>query len=188
MTKPKNRFYAWALFDGRQGIVESWNECLALIKNQPNAKYKMFTARHQAQAWLDAGASYETKNFYGADGVYFDSGTGGIGRVRIRVTDKNGVDLISNVEVSPIATNNYGELLACKYALEYALSSGIKNIFGDSELVIKYWSRGRIKLDEPLTVSLAHEVKILREEFENLGGKIERIPGALNPADIGFHR
>jgi ribonuclease HI len=148
----------------------------------------MFTSRDQAQAWLDAGATYEKKGFHDVDGVYFDSGTGGIGRVRIRVTDKNGTDLIENVEVSPDATNNYGELLACKYALEHALKSGIKNVFGDSELVIKHWSRGRIKINEPQTVSLSQEVKALREEFESLGGKIERISGDVNPADIGFHR
>ena len=87
-------------------------------------------------------------------------------------------------------TNNFGELLACKYALRIAGKEGIKKIFGDSKLVIGSWSKGFLnKKGLPLeTIGLVKEVKKLRDEFEQAGGKIGFIPGASNPADLGFHK
>ena len=40
-------------------------------------------------------------------------------------------------------TNNLGELLGLNIALLIAKKKNIKEIYGDSELVIKYWSKGR---------------------------------------------
>jgi ribonuclease HI len=88
------------------------------------------------------------------------------------------------------ATNNYGELLALKYAIQIAKKTKHKKIFGDSKLVIEYWSMGIAKAkDLPTkTVKLIFEVSSLRESFEESGGKVLRISGADNPADLGFHR
>ena len=87
------------------------------------------------------------------------------------------------------ATNNYGELLAGYYALKLALKSGVKNVFGDSKVVIDYWSKGimREKLLPLRTKKLVKEVAELRKEFENSGGAMERVSGDDNPADLGFH-
>ena len=87
------------------------------------------------------------------------------------------------------ATNNYGELLALKYALEIAEKLNIKKIFGDSKLVIEYWSQWKMKRKElpHATVELAGEVAAMREAFEKNGGHIVRISGDDNPADLGFH-
>ena len=86
-------------------------------------------------------------------------------------------------------TNNYGELLACKYALLLALREGITRVFGDSNLIIAYWSKGHIKNEVAAdTIALAFEVAKLRREFEAGGGKIAHISGDDNPADLGFHR
>jgi ribonuclease HI len=65
-----------------------------------------------------------------------------------------------------------------------------KNIFGDSGLVITYWSKGIIKRDAvaPETVALADEVTKLRSAFEKTGGTISHISGDDNPADLGFHK
>ena len=66
----------------------------------------------------------------------------------------------------------------------------IFNIYGDSSLVIEYWSKGFIKKDNvtPKTYELAMKVKERREFFEAAGGKISHISGDFNPADLGFHK
>jgi hypothetical protein len=69
------------------------------------------------------------------------------------------------------------------------IKENIKNIFGDSKLILDYWSKGFIKKDmAEETISLANEVKKLRYVFEKEGGEIEHISGGSNPADLGFHR
>ncbi|MCX6702532.1 MAG: hypothetical protein NTW60_01525 [Candidatus Wolfebacteria bacterium] len=87
-------------------------------------------------------------------------------------------------------TNNYGELLACKYALEIALKNGAEKIFGDSKLVINYWSKAYVKETEVTmeTLDLIDSVKLLRDEFEEKGGALIHVDGRDNPADLGFHR
>ena len=88
------------------------------------------------------------------------------------------------------STNNFGELLGCYIALKIAIKNNIKNIFGDSKLIIDYWSLGRIKKNEIAkeTVELSEKVTALRKEFEINGGTISHISGDYNPADLGFHK
>ncbi len=71
-----------------------------------------------------------------------------------------------------------------------AQPQGVKKSFGDSKLVIEFWSRWHIKRkDLPgETVALADDVSRAREAFEKDGGTVERISGDHNPADLGFHR
>mgnify|MGYP001599598705 CR=1 FL=1 len=86
--------------------------------------------------------------------------------------------------------DNYGELLACKYALQIAMQTGVKKVFGDSKLVIDFWSQGIAKKKElpEETYTLVVDVSALRRVFEAEGGSVERISGDDNPADLGFHR
>jgi ribonuclease HI len=136
-------------------------------------------------------------------GIYFDAGTGRGNGVEISVTDERGTDLLGYVLAKKLinrhgkhkvrgraVTNNYGELLACKYALQLALKRGAKKIFGDSRLVVDFWSLGIVKRKElpERTVRLADEVVKLRREFEVNGGVVIHISGDDNPADLGFHR
>ena len=88
------------------------------------------------------------------------------------------------------ATNNYGELLAMRHALEIAAKKKTRKIFGDSKLVIDFWSKWRIKRNDvpPETARLAKEVAEERLKFERRGGSVRYISGADNPADLGFHR
>ena len=203
----KNKFYAYVV-NGKKGMTDNWPECQRIVAGA-SAKYKGFESKEQAQLWLDAGASYSIKTMAVEDGIYFDSGTGAGNGVEINVTDKNGKSLLHKVvdkekisekghhHAGDEATNNYGELLACKYALQIALqeshlrqgSGGPMKVFGDSKLVIEYWSKGYIKYEVGQeTVELANEVKKLRKEFEVNGGKIIQISGGSNPADLGFHK
>src|SRR5258708_7095628 len=178
-----------------------------MVKGKPGARFKAFDRRDDAEAWLTGGAIYEAKAARPVPdlerGIYFDAGTGRGDGVEISVTNEKGTDLLHEVlskkELNKFgkhlikndaATNNYGELLALRYALEIAKKMRVKKIFGDSKLVIDYWSRWRVKRKElpEETVQLADEVAAMRDAFEKRGGTVTRIVGAYNPADLGFHR
>lgn len=196
----KKKVYAY-LVNGQKGIAETWPECEVKVKGIAGAKFKGFESRVEAEKWLELGADYSKKHLTAEKGVYFDAGTGPGNGVEINVTDQKGQSLLGEIlskkdlndkdrQYAPKeATNNYGELLACKYALQIAEKQGIKNIFGDSKLVIDYWSKWMVKKDVAIeTARLAKEVSKLREEFEKNGGKIKRVSGGSNPADLGFHK
>jgi len=197
----KKKYYAYQV-GKEKGIVDSWAECERIVAGVPGAKYKGFVMQEEAEKWLDAGADYSKKHIGLKKGVYFDAGTGAGNGVEASVTDENGDSLLFKILddkdinargfqlLGKGVTNNYGELLACKYALQIALQEGAEKIFGDSKLVIEYWSKGFIKKDSVSheTVELANEVKVLRHMFEKRGGEIFLISGSSNPADLGFHK
>lgn len=196
----KKKYYAYSI-NGKKGIIDNWPECQNIVSGKLNAKYKGFETKDQAERWLENGADYKSKNTASEKGIYFDAGTGAGKGVEISVTDENGNSLLNKVLkkkdinekgfhlINSGATNNFGELLACKYALGIALKENIKTIFGDSKLILDYWSKGYIKKELPEeTISLSNEVKKLRYSFEKDGGKIEHISGGSNPADLGFHK
>lgn len=201
--KTGKKFYAYFLPSGGAGVTEDWKKCESMVKGKPGARYKAFDGRAAAEEWLSKGATYEAKIAPKLEpGIYFDAGTGRGAGVEVSVTDERGRNLLhkslSREELNrfgkhlvddPSATNNYGELLALRHALLVAKKEGKKKIFGDSRLVIDYWSQWRIKRKTvaPETVALAEEVSELREAFESEGGSVERISGDHNPADLGFH-
>jgi len=155
----------------------------------------------RGDGWTRA-PDYAVRHIAREPGIYFDAGTGGGNGVEINVTDSRGHSLLHRVlpenELSARGhhlleggrTNNYGELLACKYALMIALQDAAQKIFGDSKLIIDYWSKGYIKNDnnDSETIALVREVGKLRRQFEDRGGRIIRISGGANPADLGFHK
>ncbi len=201
MSIKSKKFYAY-LVDDKTGITDNWPDCQELVSGKLGARFKGFANKEDALLWLEAGAKYEVKHISAKDGIYFDAGTGAGNGVEISVTDKKANSLLNKVLskdkinnrgfylLPQGVTNNFGELLACKYALEIAIKENIKNIFGDSKLVVDFWSKGYIKKDNlpKETVELSNEVKKLRYRFEINGGVIELISGASNPADLGFHR
>ena len=71
-----------------------------------------------------------------------------------------------------------------------SLKTDVKNIFGDSKLILEYWSKGIGKLGslDERTVELIKLVKELRITYEQKGGKVFYVSGVYNPADLGFHR
>lgn len=201
------KFYSYFLIDeNRSGIVTKWEECKKLT-DRKKARYKSFSTYEEAQQWLEDGGCYQEKksiNLYLKnslkDGIYFDAGTGrGIG-VEVRVTDKLGnsyftkksskynVNEFGNIVLKD-KTNNYGELLGLYFALHLAKRNNQKNIYGDSNLVIKYWSLGHYNSTlETETIELIKIVSNLRKDFEALGGALTWISGDINPADLGFHK
>jgi viroplasmin and RNaseH domain-containing protein len=204
MAIRKKKYYAYFVPDGAQGVTDDWMKCERVVKGKTGARYKAFDNKAGAEQWLAGGAVYEAKQAPKLErGVYFDAGTGRGRGVEVSVTDEKGNNLlhraISKGELNKFgkhflddltATNNYGELLALRYALMIAKKLKIKKIFGDSRLVIDYWSKWRMKrkaLPEE-TVALANKVAKMREAFEKRGGTVLQISGAYNPADLGFHK
>lgn len=196
------KYYAYWLSDkNKSGISDNWKECEKIVSGK-NARYKSFKSKKEAENWLKKGAEYVIRPVKKIErGIYFDSGTGRNQTVEVSVTNEEGDNFLNEAPLKvkinefgkhPVSgvTNNYGELLACKYALQIATKQGIKKIFSDSRLVLDYWSRGFIKKKElpRRTVKLAEEVTELRKNFENSGGEMGFIEGDYNPADLGFHR
>lgn len=213
MPPKKQKYYAYLVPAGarggaaKQGITDDWKSCEAMVSGKVGARFRAFESRNDAAAWLADGAFYESKTAKPRpkleSGIYFDAGTGRGDGVEISVTDEKGKNLLhkalsrgdlnrfgKHLVGDAMATNNYGELLALRYALEIAQKEKVKRIFGDSKLVIEYWSQWHIKRKDlpEETVALADEVSRMRERFEKAGGTIGRISGDHNPADLGFHR
>jgi len=197
----KRKFYAYTVGKER-GIVDNWADCEKIVSGVPGAKFKGFVMQEEAEKWLDAGADYNIKHIGLEKGIYFDAGTGAGNGVEISVTDENAESLLFKVLpekeindrgfylIPETTTNNFGELLACKYALQIAIADKVQKIFGDSKLVVEYWSNGYIKKDTvaPKTIELAGEVKNLKNKFKKKGGEMTLISGSSNPADLGFHK
>lgn len=202
----KKKYYAWVA-NGKNGVTETWEECKEITAGVAGAKFKSFESLNEAQLWINAGADYKIKYLDVRPGIYFDAGTGTGNGVEVSVTNDKGGNLLEEIlpkkelnakgkkQLNGV-TNNFGELLACKYALQIALKNQKTGrgrtpteIFGDSKLIIDYWSKGFIKKELPEeTIVLAKEVKVLRFEFEKNGGNIEHVSGGKNPADLGFHK
>lgn len=214
----KQKFYAYLMVEtGEHGILENWDKCKALVAGK-KSRYKSFSTKSEAEEWLKDGGKYDPnpkrqeelkikkeknniaqKNLQ--EGIYFDAGTGrGIG-VEVRVTNLKGESYIEeyfptrvneygNINLGKDKTNNYGELVGIYCALEIAMKRGELKIFGDSNLVLYYWSQGRCSREQlpEETLKLIDLVKIRREEFEKNGGKVDYVSGDINPADLGFHR
>lgn len=201
------KYYAYLIpSSGKRGFTEKWPECEAMVKGVRGARYQSFFSISDAKEWLKAGANYEISEKKARKklktGLYFDAGTGRGHGVEISVTDENKKNLLhKSLPASEINrfgkhllpagfTNNYGELLALKHAFRVAEKIGVKKIFGDSKLIIDYWSKGAAKTRAlpAKTTALIKEVVSARKKFEKMGGEIGRISGSENPADLGFHR
>lgn len=206
----KKKWYAYQTISN-SGIVVNWEDCRKIVENEKGARYKSFKSIEKAKKWLESGAKYENKKLkkeiekweLDDDAIYFDSGTGGKKGVEVSVCEKDGLPLLflvvpenritekGTMILDKKKTNNFGELAALYLALLVAKKLNKIVICGDSKLVIDYWSKGFVsknkRKDEEL-IKLIDKIIPLREEFEKKGGKIIKIKGSINPADIGFHR
>ncbi|WP_215537464.1 ribonuclease H family protein [Borreliella bavariensis] len=197
-----DKYYACILIDSNEKIIfKSWEECKTTIKGKNN-KIKSFKTIEQAQNWLlDNGNKIINHR---PIGIYFDSGTGRGKGVEIRVVNEKRISILDKILDQSLIneygnhyvknfqgiSNNFGELLALYAALKIALKENIINIFGDSKLIIDYWSKGiyNSKKLKQITINLIKKTVKLRKKFEEQGGKISFIPGNENIADLGFHK
>lgn len=203
-TNKNQKFYGcYFVKENTFKIYNSWEECSKIIE-QFGCRYKSFKTYEGAYEWCQNGGVYVKKEEIKKElpeGIYFDAGTGRGNGVESKVSFKDGVSILpkffpneninkfGNLDLGHTKTNNYGELKALDLALDIALRENIFNIYGDSALVIEYWSKGRIKSEvETETKILSKQVTQKRLEFEKRGGTITKISGDYNPADLGFHK
>lgn len=176
-------------------------ELKALITDEraQSIRYKKFDTQENADRWIE----YHGKPpvIIDKDGIFFDAGTGGDKGTRVNVTNYNKerlpVAFPEDAEYDDTGlmkvngTNNFGELYALKLALQYALEHDIKKIYGDSKLVIFYWSMGRyneLRMTNMDTIHLIKETSAIRRKYFEGGGRVYYISGDKNPADLGYHK
>lgn len=96
------------------------------------------------------------------------------------------------INLTNINTNNVGELLAFIAACEIALKREQKGvtIYGDSKLVLDYWSKGVYKATLPDSTKQIIQIaaRIRKMVEKTLDVKIKHISGDVNPSDLGFHK
>lgn len=217
MTKKK--YYAYYFDEKTNGIHDNWEDCKE-VAYSIKARYKSFKTKLEAEIWIKQGGVYEIrekneknlKNIILENAVYFDAGTGRGKGVEVRVTNNKKESLLQkitssnfkkflkdnnwfineygNIQLDNNKTNNFGELLGLILAIRCAKKLKITKIFGDSNLVIKYWSKGFYHEDKlpKETVKFINFSIEERKNYEKNHGIIEHISGDFNPADLGFHK
>ncbi len=210
--KPK-KYYAYRT-ETEDGVVDSWDVCERKVAGH-KARYRGFPDPKSARQWLDDGAPLRDKKAekaaalqeYPDNAVFFDAGTGAGRGVEVRVTDRAALPIVhlagdppegatltkeGNLLLGWDRTNNFGELLGCFLAFAVAVETGSRHIYGDSKLVLEYWSKGHVSKSkretDPDLWELAKTTARARLKFVKAGGQIEHVPGGINPADLGYHR
>jgi len=87
---------------------------------------------------------------------------------------------------------NGAELLSLIAGIRIAQEIKCLTVCSDSKLMTDYWSKrlkpeSKLKMD-PLKSNWVEYLIKIRQNFEKIGGKIEKISGDDNPADLGFHK
>lgn len=201
-------FYAYFIVETQEcGIVRDWKICSQRVAGK-KSQFQKFQDYRQAIDFLSSFSQQDLSSDQDlaslSNSLFFDSGTGRGSGVEVSVTNHGGEDVLKEIidlkyltthgtyliPNEKKATNNYGELLALFFALKIAQKNKTYvSIFGDSQLVIQYWSLkiyNKRKL-LPATISLIEKVSQCRQQFELHGGRVNYIEGGKNPADLGFH-
>lgn len=210
-----SKFYA-VVVGKEPGIYTSWAECSAQVTGHKGAVYKSFPTHAQAAAFLtpetvptttkgrtlycDGGHNAQTGKDAWAS-VVNDKGKDMIGKYDYLFTDEKMKEVVLPVGLRKIIVVNYSDvtaqqnngaeligmwasLLICLHNKKY------RTICSDSQLIIDYWSKklNPAKQMCPRKKAVVLEVIKLRKEFEAKGGVVVKIPGAENPADLGYHK
>lgn len=157
--------------DTHKVLVESWEEAQEIIKQCISPKYKSFSIKEEAQAFLD-GVEYsdnitEPKAYI--DGSYNDK-TGAYGFGVILIIDNKEYKFVKQFNDSFSDTRNVaGEIKAASFIINHAYKNGIKklHIFFDYQ-GIESWYTKAWKANS--------EIAIKYQQFaDSMNGKIEII-------------
>lgn len=162
MAKSKNKYYVvWV--GQNPGIYTSWKECQAQISGFPNAKYKSFSSKTEAEkAFLSSAGSYISKKKSTTSGTKTKSASHKIIKNSISVDaacsrnpgimEYRGVKTISGEEIFRMGpfddgTNNIGEFLALVHALAMLKKQGREDIaiYTDSRTGLSWVRNKKVK-------------------------------------------
>ena len=160
MGKKKKYYVVW---QGNQpGVYDSWTACQLQIKGYPNAKYKSFSSRAEAEAALTQGYSSFLQKKDGTkkatrprvssaniikDSIAVDAACSG----NPGVMEYQGVHTHTGEQFFHkkfrLGTNNIGEFLALVHALAWLKQQGKHDmpIYSDSAIAIKWVAQKKCK-------------------------------------------
>lgn len=156
MTQKKQKYYV--VWQGHTpGIYSSWEKCLPQVKNYPNAKYKAFSSKEEAEEALYDGPQTNVKRLaknttasashhkgFVADSISVDAACAG----NPGVMEYRGVWTADRAELFHLGpfqqgTNNIGEFLAIVHGLALLEKKGDTTtiIYSDSRTAIAWIKR-----------------------------------------------
>lgn len=158
MAKKTKYYVVWQ--GNNPGVYDSWDECLLQVKGYPNALYRSFSSREEAEEAYAHGYTPVEKPgrrdvTHGdlEDEVVWNSicvdaaCSGNPGLMEYRGVDtRTGLELF---HVGPLqdGTNNIGEFLALVHALAYLKRKGDEEtvIYSDSRIAIGWVKKGKAR-------------------------------------------
>lgn len=158
MAKQQKYYVVWT--GKTPGIYTSWEECKRQVDGYPQARYKSFPSRKEAEAALKAGAGKSWGSRKSAakavakasgsppeidyDSLSVDVGTrGNPGPVEYKGVDTRTGEILFYVGPIENGTNNLGEFIAIVHALAYLKQQGSsKTIYSDSRTALS-WLRNK---------------------------------------------
>ncbi|MEM1321635.1 MAG: ribonuclease H family protein [Bacteroidota bacterium] len=160
MAKKKKYYVVW---DGHQpGVYDSWTTCQLQIKGFPNAKYKSFPSKAEADAaFNDNYFDYvgqnpkakkkivdpEARKAILWDSISVDAAcSGNPGIMEYRGVDTQNSDELFRMGPFKKGTNNIGEFLALVHGLAYLQKLGLhdKPIYSDSKIAMGWIKRKKV--------------------------------------------
>jgi ribonuclease HI len=167
---PKQKFYAIKSADGGQ-IVNSWEECEKLVHGVKGTKYKSFSTRTEAEAWISGEEAVEPAGLR----VYVDGsfmpGSDKAGWAFVVVEDGKEVATGSGYTAFPAESRNIdGECMASYQAMRWLdLNDKYATICHDYEGIAR-WARGEWKAKSHIAQQYVSAVKpfLFRVKFEKV--------------------
>ncbi len=163
MAKKKKYYVVW---EGNEtGVFDSWNACQLQIKGYPNARYKSFSSREEAEAayrgnfsdFIGQGHSGVPKKKAISEAarqnivwksIAVDAAcSGNPGAMEYRGVDTQSGDQIFHVGPFRQGTNNIGEFLALVHGLAYLqkINQPDLPIYSDSRTAMSWVRHKRVK-------------------------------------------
>lgn len=158
----KSKYYV--VWEGKTpGIYTSWDECKRQVDGYPQAKYKSYESKSEAEAAMKAGAFKSwgkarqaaaekkapakgpaAKEEIDYDSISVDVGTrGNPGPVEYKGVDTQTGEILFYVGPIENGTNNLGEFIAIVHGLAYLKKLGSrKTIYSDSRTALS-WLRNK---------------------------------------------
>lgn len=143
----------YVVWRGKQtGVFSTWEQCKQQVHGYPDAKYKSFTSKEEAQLAYQKGPDTTKKQTgYIEDSISVDAACSG----NPGVMEYQGVHTRTGKQIFhygpvPKGTNNIGEFLAIVHALAYLKQQNSSlPIYSDSEIAIRWVKQKRANTNLP---------------------------------------